>query len=120
MRSNDLTPRPKASSGLSFHGYARFFTFLATDLLVEFHAESFGLHLVDLLYLWRRNGGKQSRDGINSAICVVGTECLLVGPLVADIAKLADKATIRGSENLPEAVVPEVPHDAKERLRVPV
>ena len=100
--------------------YARFLTLLAANLLVEFHAQDFRFHLIRLLYLGCGDGGEQARDAVNGAVCVIGTEGFLVGPLVADITQFADKTPIRWPQNLSKAIVPEIPHHAKQCLRVPI
>jgi hypothetical protein len=70
MRSNDITPRTKASRGLSLNGYARFLTLLAANLLVEFHTQDFSLHLIGLLYFGRSDSGQQTRDAVNRTVCI--------------------------------------------------
>jgi hypothetical protein len=43
-----------------------------------------------------------------------------VGPLIPDITKFADKASVRWAENFPKAIVPQIPHHPEQCLCVPI
>src|SRR5256885_1337925 len=67
-----------------------------------------------------RDGREQTLYAIESAVGVIGTEGLLMGPLVAHVAQLTHERTLCLTEDVAEYDVPLIPHDQQQRLGVPV
>ena len=91
----------------------------ASHLLVEAQAQELHLHLLDLVGLRRRDGGQQPPGRVERAVGVVAGEGLLVRPLVAMVAQLADQAALGRPQRLAEDVVPGFPHELEQRRHVP-
>lgn len=84
VRIDDLTPRRQPAGRVAFDGGADALPLLGPHLLIEPHTQEFHLHLLGIAGLWRRDGGEQSRHGIERAVGIVAGERILVCPLIAD------------------------------------
>ena len=118
MGRHHLAPRLEAARDLALDGRARALALFAPHLLIEAQTQQFQFHLFDVIRLWRGNGRQQPGGGIQAAIGVVGGEGLLVRPLVAHLAQLADEAAFREAQRLPEDRVPLVPHHPQQHGRI--
>ena len=84
--------------------------FSASHLLVEAQAQKLHLHLLDLVRLRRRDGGEEPPRRVERAVGVVAGECLLVRPLVAQVAQFAYEAALCRPQRAAEDIVPGFPH----------
>jgi hypothetical protein len=72
---------------------------LVAGLLLEDEAAQRHLHALDLGSLAGGDGGQQAGDRVEGAVGVVAGEGLLVRPLVAPVAQLADQAALGVAED---------------------
>ena len=88
----------------------------APHLLVEFQAKQFLLRLLQLVgFSGGGDRAKQTADAIEGAICVVGAEWPLVGPLVPNIQHLIHHAALCLTQSQAEYRLPLAIHDDKQR-----
>ena len=119
VRGDDFAPGLESPLRLAFGGCEGGLAHLAAALLFELDAEQVHPHLADVGGLIGGDGGQQALHAVECAVGVVATEGLLVGPLVAHVAELADNAPLGRAERAVEDLVPLVPHHAYEGLGVP-
>ncbi len=120
VRRHHLAPRLEVARRCALDGRARTLALLAAYLLVEAQAQQLGLHLLDLVGLRRRDSGEQPPRRVECAIGVVAGEGLLVRPLVAVVAQLAEEAALGRPERLAKDVIPRLPHELQEPGHVPL
>ena len=93
---------------------------VASRLFVQAHPRQLHLDLLDLVGLWRRDRGQQPADRIQGARGIVARESLLVRPLVAVPAQLADATALGGPQDVAKDIVPGLPHKLEQSRDVPV
>ena len=117
---DDFPPRLQAARGGAFNRRSRLLAPFSARLFVEAYPQQFQLALLELFGLRCGYRGKESAHRIQSAIGVIAGKTLLVCPLVAVTAQLADQTPLRRPQNLSKDIVPGVPHQLEQPGHVPL
>src|SRR5258706_8882034 len=121
MRGDDLAPGTQSPCRLALDGSDGCLAYFFPGLILEADAQELLLLALDLRGLvGSRDGREQTLNAIEGAVGVVGTEGLLMCPLVAHLAQLTHKRTLCLTEDVAEYDVPLIPHHQQQRLGVPV
>ena len=117
---HDLPPGLQVGGDRTLDRQAGLAAALAPRLLVVAHPQQFILDLVDVVRLWGRYRGQQASGRIQDAVRVVTGEILLVRPLVAVPAQLADETALSRPKGVAKDIVPGVPHQLEQPRHVPL
>ena len=87
---------------------------LAAALFVELDAQQVHAHLFHFGSFRCGDGSQEPADAVEGPVGVVAAEVVLMGPLVAHFAQLADEAAFAVAQRAGKDMVPLVPHDGQE------
>src|SRR5437879_3741657 len=117
---NDFAPGLKGSPSRALDYRARTLPPFDPNLLVEDQPSQLHLHLADFVGLGSGDRGQEPYGGIKCSIGVITRECLLMRPLIAVVAQLADETPLRRTQGAAKHIVPCRPHELEQRGDVPI